>query len=258
MKSKQQQQQQQQQQQHFLTSEKFLHSLDEQGLQDFCSLFEKLVELDKSKQLELKHWQTGYVFALLHSNYNVRRHAQTVLKRLFKWSSIQLVLSFLSEAYENALAAFRDDKEAEWPSGKGMCEAMLTFASVPSLSSIQDLELIAARCLFLCNLPRAKLCDPNVYEKFLTRLLAENKLGFPKLNPTELIQNQTNAFEELTLLRSGSVLTEKELNAIETLAKLDGKNYLSRAINFALGKKYLVSISSQFLVQKWSVLLIKP
>ncbi len=56
------------------------------------------------------------------------------------------------------------------------------------------------------------------------------------VNTTDFIQSQTKLYEKLTLQPSSedAKLSEEQLNAIETLAKLDGRSYLSRAIEHAV------------------------
>ena len=57
------------------------------------------------------------------------------------------------------------------------------------------------------------------------------------VNTTDFIQSHTKIYEDLTLhpTKTDTVkLNEEQLNAIETLAKLDGRNYLSRAIEHAV------------------------
>ncbi len=57
------------------------------------------------------------------------------------------------------------------------------------------------------------------------------------MNTTDFIQSHTKIYEDLTLHPTKTdtfKLNEEQLNAIETLAKLDGRNYLSRAIEHAV------------------------
>jgi hypothetical protein len=176
------------------TSAKLMSSLNEQQLQSFCALYEKLTELNashKDNKLELAGYETAYVYALLHANYAVRQRAQQTLRRICRVSSAsssaKLVLSFLTRSFEQALQLYSKTEETPsaatattteaplaeiWPSGKAMCEAMITFSSVASTFEDSDKETVGTRgLLLLCNLRLAKEHDANLYEKCLTRLL---------------------------------------------------------------------------------------
>lgn len=204
------------------SSEKFLLSLNESSLIDYCHLFEKLIELDvshKDGRLNLSSYQTGYIYPLLHVNYKVRHQAQLVLRRLFKWIPARLLVSFLSDSFEQGLQTFSNALQAtesstnggKWPSSKAVCEALLTFSSTPNLRQ-DEIETIATKSLLLCNLAEAREWDKNLYEKCLSKLLNENKnntnANTSQLseNTNDLIQSQTDAFLKLTL--QNDVLSE--------------------------------------------------
>jgi hypothetical protein len=201
------------------TNEKFLYSLSEQGLQDFCLLFEKLVEISSnhSSKYDLTNFQDGFLFALLNPNYSVRKTAQTVLKRLFKWisnSNNRLIHSFLN-LFESSMHLFSAELNpkvgaleksdltggtdtAKWPSNKGVCEALLTL-STSNVENRSDLDQISSKLVLLCNLKQAKEFDMNLYEKCLTKILNANKSAFNDLNSNDLIQSQTQTYIDLTL-----------------------------------------------------------
>ncbi len=177
------------------TGPRLMSHLNEQQLQSYCGLYEKLTELNashKDNKLDLSGYETAYVYALLHSNFAVRHRAQQTLRRICRAcsasASTKLVLSFLTRSLELALQAYGKADESTspatttaaaetaptevWPSGKAMCEAMITFSSIASTNDDSDKELVGTKgLLLLCNLKLAKEHDSNLYEKCLTRLL---------------------------------------------------------------------------------------
>jgi hypothetical protein len=61
----------------------------------------------------------------------------------------------------------------KWPSSKGFCEFINCVASFNNLSD-DSLRTLSLNCLLLSSSPLAKQIDPKIYEKFLSKLLANN------------------------------------------------------------------------------------
>lgn len=194
------------------------------------------------------------MFVLLSPSYRVRRFAQDTLKKLLKWNSIKMLLSFF-DSIEPCLAQFGSCSQqsdmatqsdsggggsggggtdsTKWPSNKALCESLLTFCSTPNLTQA-ELESAVNKCLIPACLSRARVVDPSLFEKCMHHLIETNKSNLVGLKLADLLKSQADALMDASV-RATDVLTDKQLNACETLCALDSSNYLMRVINYALG-----------------------
>lgn len=171
---------------------------------------------------------------MLHSDYEVRKNAQNLLKQLWKWSGCKLAVQLLEAAqtmiFTAAVSTDTANETIKWPSSKGICDCALTLVSIPNLTRA-EVETLAFKVLLIANHNSAKSFDPLLYNKCLHKLLITNRSNL-NIMPLELIQSKKQAFMELTL--EGSVLNETQLNAIDTLSNIDNKEYLKDMVKYAL------------------------
>ncbi len=118
--------------------------------------------------------------------------------------------------------------EKNWPSSKGVCEALLTLVTIQNLTR-SEIDLLTLKCLLVSNSPIAKAFDSQLYKKCMHRLLTANN---SPIKLTELIQAQTADFIQLTV--NGTDPSESQLNSIKTLSCLDGEKYLNGVVHYAL------------------------
>ncbi len=188
----------------------------------------------KFKFIVLSGYLNGYIYALCHQNYEVRKTAQTVLKQLWKWNGCKLAVQFL-DSTESMLSGVNpketsptENEGKSWPSAKALCEAVMTLVHVPNMTR-NEIELLAVKSLLVSQSPIAKTVDPRLYEKCMHQLLTINN---STLTLVELIQAQTRDLVRLTV--NGISLSESQFNSIQTLTRLDGEKYLSEVVHYAL------------------------
>jgi hypothetical protein len=79
----------------------------------------------------LSSYLNGYVYTLLHDNYELRKTSQSLLKSLWKWSGSKLAVQLLDTAQSTlstiqAINVGETQESAVWPSAKGLCDCALT------------------------------------------------------------------------------------------------------------------------------------
>ena len=96
----------------------------------------------------------------------------------------------------------------------------------------------------------------NLYEKCIRRLLEVNKSNLnSSLKFDDLIRSQMQALVELSI--GASSPSEKELNACETLCRLDASQYLSRAVAYALELLENATRLRTVTKQEWEIMRLK-
>lgn len=215
------------------------------------------------------------MFVMLTPSYKVRRFAQDTLKKLLKWNSSKMLLSFL-DTIEPCIAQFSvflspsvaaaatvstdsggggggggGTDSFKWPSNKALCETLLVLCSTPNLTQT-ELESTVRKCLIPASLSRVRAVDPDVFKKCLCRLIESNKsnlAGVTNLNLSELLCSLIDAS-----IRAADVLTDKELKACETLCALDPSNYLT---SYALKLLEETSRLRTATKQEWEVMRVR-
>ena len=120
----------------------------------------------------------------------MRKNAQVSLKKLRVEEANKLIIPLINSftATLEALNLFEsndvltrkeeangdaDSSNFKWPSPKGFCEFISCVSTFSNLSD-DALRTVALSCLLLSSTPLAKQTDPKLYEKFLSKLLANN------------------------------------------------------------------------------------
>lgn len=192
------------------TNEKFLCSMNELSLRNFCLLFEKLVHINSLREvLDLHAYYAGFVFCLLHPNYAVRSYGQERLRKILKWCPSVYIVNFLKNINATLFQSPGDKYDVKnstdasldfsnWPSAKGLCECLPILVSVQNLS-ISEVESITLECALIANSKLARQFDKSLFEKCIAILLKEN---------------EKDAEEELTISHFLSKLADRFLSTV--------------------------------------------
>ena len=157
----------------------------------------------------------GYAYVLLHSNFKARKHAQELLKKIFKWDTSKLVISLCeymntvisdsnSALHQQASIDISGEKTLQWPMPKSLIEFIFTLANIKNLTS-KELETLTVKCLMLANSKLAKQFDKKLFSKFFHKLVENNKANI-NTSVEELLCKLTRDFIEHTT--EGQILNE--------------------------------------------------
>lgn len=151
---------------------------------------------------------------MLNSNYQLRKNAQLVLKKLKIEEPNRLIIPLITTltATFESLNLFdsndlikdepsdaSSDQSARWPSSKGLCEFVLCVTYFQNLTADSTLRTIVLNCSNLANTPLARQFDPRLLEKFLKKLLETNFQNNKSLSDlfklvnSDFIENITNS-----------------------------------------------------------------
>ncbi|RNA00153.1 translational activator GCN1 [Brachionus plicatilis] len=214
------------------TNEKFVSSLNENGLAVFVLLVERLIEINTMKEIkfDINSWIIPYLFILMNPKYSIRCEAQNSLKRVLSWAPYSLIES-LFELTEKTINLFQPDtaNAKNWPSKKSLCELLLIISSVENLNKCQ-VEELSVKFILISSIDFCFTTDKFLYEKCLIQLLKKNPID--QTDFRQLIRSQTEKLIHVTI--DSETLDEKQLNSVETLCRLDYKNYLKSAVDMAI------------------------
>ena len=205
-------------QKQMFTNEKFVCSMNELALRNFCLLFEKLVHINSLREvLDLHAYYAGFVFCLLHPNYAVRSYGQERLRKILKWCPSVYIVNFLkninttlfqspsSERYDVKNSTDASLDFSNWPSAKVLCECLPILVSVQNLS-ISEVESIALECALIANSKLARQFDKALFEKCVAILLKENEKEGEELTITQFVSKLAERF--LATVTEGQLLHE--------------------------------------------------
>jgi hypothetical protein len=205
----------------FLTSEKFYSNLKDQATINYWLLIENMAELN----YDLSSYIPGSIFGIAHNNFKIRKQCQSVLSRTCELKNSP-VCSLVLDEFHRLLNQNIDNKNLNC---KGICESLLTLCNTTNLT-YQQLEEISSKCLLIANSSTCLSSDRFIYDKCLQGLLKKNATSL-NISSNDLFEKQLDNFFNLTTngIRE-KYLSTNQLNAVQTLCRIDSEMYLKRLI----------------------------